>query len=500
MKRIYLDLPRENWYNGIKELLFRLLGIRHYETKRLKKGTPLLQSEALLSIRQRTDIQGEIKTYTSLKESSGRTYYYTNTDRGILSPLYRREDYERRFLARTREGIYRVLSSSLKRDLSPWGVLLGVRPTKLVYSFFDRGFSKNEIRDLLLDLYLLNEEKAHLLLQIVSTMYSSLSTPIYSHGISVYIGIPFCPSRCHYCSFPSEPLKAKEDLLSFLQALKEEIQMVGRLLRRKDLTLYSIYIGGGTPSILPSGLLEDLLLYLRDSGISRPKYEFTLEAGRPETLTNEKLQLMYSLGVNRISINPQTIWNKTLEKIGRQHTYQMVEEVYYLSREIGFQNINMDLILGLPGEEVEEMMRSLERISSLQPDHITVHVLAKKRKSILRPYLYQDKALKKVITFGKSLLQSKGMRPYYLYRQKDMAADEENVGYAAPGKESFFNLAMMEERQTVIGLGGSAVTKIIHPVDKTMIRLQNPKLPIEYIRSIHHLLATKEDRLTNFLP
>lgn len=496
MEKIYLQLPRKEWYPGISELLFRLLGLPVNQMPWGEKGMLLKAGELLLSVHQELPGEG-LRTRVCLQDSAGKSYLYQSLeeDKQVLSSA---SAFTRRSQARAREGIFRVLVSAWGQ-LSPYGVLLGVRPTKLIHHFLHQGQTLGQIETLLQEIYCLAPEKVRLLLEVAGPIHPLLSSNSYQQGVSIYLGIPFCPSRCSYCSFPSEVISSREgNWREYLVALKEEIRQVGRILSHYQPNIYSLYLGGGTPSLLPMKELEELLSFLQVAGLSLPGKEFTLEAGRPETLNREKLLLMREYGVGRICINPQTTWDRTLERIGRGHTYAMVEEVYSCARQLGFESINLDLILGLPGEGPLEVKASLERIAALKPDHVTVHVLANKRRASLKEHRLSQEYIAEMVRYRDALLPEMHLHPYYLYRQKDTLGNHENVGYAGPNHLSLFNVAMVEEHQTVIGLGAGAVSKLVHSQTLALERMKNPRLPEEYQRLLPQLLSCKEDRLTKF--
>lgn len=423
-------------------------------------------------------------------------------DREIKDPRYNQEDRERRVKERVRMGTQRVLEQTYNLAPSPWGILLGVRPTKLVHSLLDRGFSIGETSTLLQSVYGLSETKIDLILPVVLKQRKYFH-PSVNHPISVYIGIPFCPTRCTYCSFAAYPLGSHGHLLKkFLQVLQQEIVAYGNLFNELGVEVESVYLGGGTPTTVQGKDLDELLTLVREHLITATTHEFTVEAGRPETLNLQTLEQLKAINVDRISINPQTMHQRTLERIGRRHSVQDVYNAFELSRRVGIPIINMDIILGLPGEGIEEVEETLRQIGTLQPDNLTVHSLAIKRASALKQ---EAKQVQIAQTEGEAMANiaqkhalSWGMSPYYLYRQRYILGDLENIGYAKPNFESRYNIQMMEERQTVVALGGGGISKLVSP-DLSLTRLANPKCPASYSQQMESELKVKIDQIGKHL-
>lgn len=427
---------------------------------------------------------------------------WEHEDAEIKDSRYDARDRERRLKERTRMGVHKTLEQVFSLAPSPWGILLGVRPTKLVHSLFDRGFSVEETVYLLQDVYGLSSAKIELILPVVMKQRRFFQQSP-NQPISVYLGIPFCPTRCTYCSFAAYPLGSHGHLLgNFLQALKQEIIAYGALLTELGIEVESIYLGGGTPTSVQGGDLAELLSLIRTHLTTTTTKEFTVEAGRPETLNPETVELLRDAQVDRISINPQTMHQKTLDRVGRRHTVEDVYRAVDLVRNAGIPIINMDIILGLPGENIEHVEETLKQISTLQPDNLTVHSLAIKRASTLK----QEAAdLQIAQTEGETMArlafdraQDWGLLPYYLYRQRYILGDLENVGYAKPGFESIYNIQMMEERQTILALGGGGITKLVSP-DLRLVRLANPKCPAGYSQELASELKAKIDQIGKHL-
>jgi oxygen-independent coproporphyrinogen-3 oxidase len=361
----------------------------------------------------------------------------------------------------------------------------------------DQGKSTEEIKLLLKRKYGLNSEKANLLLDICQRQRPFVPLPGKGNSIGVYIGIPFCPSRCHYCSFPSYKIKEYEKQVKpFLTCLLQEIALIGQFISEKGWLTETIYLGGGTPTTLNTEDLEVLLSEIRRSFDFRNLLEFTVEAGRPETVDEVKLDCMFRYGVDRISINPQTMQDETLKRIGREHSSEQIVEAVNLVRKHKIPVLNMDLIIGLPGEDSKEVEDSLETVLRLKPENITVHSLALKKSTYWQeqgqsPYLVQDDLARKMVNLSQEKLQQTGYLPYYLYRQKNILGGLENIGYCLPNKECLYNIQMMEDRNTIVGLGVGAMTKLVNPITFRIKRKPNPKDLFIYRQRLDLLVKEK---------
>ncbi len=388
----------------------------------------------------------------------------------------------------------------LKEDtgLRPqWGLLTGVRPAKIVSGLFAEGKSEEYCLEYLTQDYLVMEHKAKLAITVAKAE-EKLLRKNKPNDISLYIGIPFCPTRCLYCSFTAYPLAQYKDRVDeYLDAMFLELEFLAEYAREFDLK--SVYIGGGTPTSLTELQLERLLRKVADLFDTR-NMEYTVEAGRPDTITKEKLRLMKEYGVNRISINPQTMNEETLKRIGRKHSVEDIRRVFHEARELGHENINMDLILGLPGEEPLDVEHTMEGILALAPDNITVHTLAVKRASRLKEEFDQHtlstaESLEKMLVIAADYAEKMGMEPYYMYRQKNMVGNFENVGYCHPGKEGEYNVQIMEEKQTVLAAGAGASTKTVDPETDKIERVFNVKSVEDYITRIDEMIDRKKKGL-----
>lgn len=380
----------------------------------------------------------------------------------------------------------------------PWGILTGIRPTKVVHRLLDAGWPAEQIRRHLVEDYELAHDKADLLLEVTGRHRRSLPDAAMARRlISVYIGIPFCPTRCAYCSFPAYDLGRWGYLTEgFLSALLREIEVLGRKTGELGLNVPTIYIGGGTPTSLSEEQLGRLLAAVRKTFISDTTVEFTLEAGRPDTITGGKLVLAKQYGVNRISINPQSMNLGTLRTIGRKHGPEEIVAAVQAARDAGFDFINMDIIAGLPGETPEDFGRTLETVAELRPENLTVHTLAVKRASSIRENreqyrLPEDDEVRAMLDLAQKAAAAMDMHPYYMYRQKQMVGLLENIGYAREGYECIYNIQIIEERQTILSLGAGAGSKFVRPADWTLESLYNPKDPQNYIERIDELTEKK---------
>ncbi len=394
---------------------------------------------------------------------------------------------------RLKQILYRMLSEYTGRTL-PWGTLTGIRPTKIPMSMLEQGKQESGIRDYMADTYLASPQKIRLSIEIAKRELELLSRIDYQDGYSLYVGIPFCPSICSYCSFSSFPIGIwKEQTDVYLDALEKEIDFTASVCSGKKLN--TVYIGGGTPTTLSSLQLDRLLTKIESAFDFSDLLEYTVEAGRPDSITREKLKALREHGISRISINPQTMKQETLDLIGRRHTAEQTVESFLLARELGFDNINMDLIVGLPGETIEDVKNTMEQIQALSPDNLTVHSLALKRAARLKmfPEDYQGMEMTnswEIIDMAARYAKEMGLDPYYLYRQKNMAGNFENVGYAGSGKAGLYNILMMEEKQTIMALGAGSITKRVYS-DGTIKRCENVKDVAQYIARIEEMIERK---------
>lgn len=392
------------------------------------------------------------------------------------------------------------VKEGIEMVLPPWGTLTGVRPVKVALAALEQTGDKREALRHMQEEYLISEKKADLSLTIAERERELLSSLNLEAGCSLYIGIPFCPTTCLYCSFTSYPLEGhKQYVEDYLTALKKEMHHTAKLLQGKGLT--TVYFGGGTPTTLAAEQLDSLLGELYDCFDMKNLQEFTVEAGRPDSITAEKLTVLKQNGVSRISVNPQTMNEQTLRTIGRRHTAEDTKRAFYLAREAGFDNINMDVIIGLPGETAEDFYYTLQEIEKMNPDSITMHSLVVKRASRLRNereegIQYTGGDMQKMLIMGQQFATAGDYEPYYMYRQKNTAghagsSGQENIGFARRGKEGLYNILIMEEKQTIVAMGAGASTKLHGYKGKQVIRSENVKSIKDYIERIDEMLERK---------
>lgn len=392
-----------------------------------------------------------------------------------------------------RSAVYHMLKEKTRQHF-PWGMLTGIRPAKTINTYMDTGLTKAESIKKMIETYEMSPEKAELA-ATVATAERSILEKADKNGISLYIGIPFCPTRCLYCSFTSYPIdiyKTKVD--GYVEALIKELKFLGEKAQGKRLD--SIYIGGGTPTSLTAEQLDKIMAAVSETFDLSNILEYTVEAGRPDTITAEKLKVIKKNGASRISVNPQTMNDETLRLIGRKHTVDDIKRVFYEARSIGHDNINMDLILGLPGEGEAEVKNTMEEIKKLSPESLTVHTLAVKRASRLKETLGDYDLAKAMLMENILGLSAKGaaemgLAPYYMYRQKNMLGSFENVGYAKKGFESIYNVVIMEETQSIYAAGAGASTKLYDPETDRIERIFNVKNVDEYIGRIDEMIDRK---------
>ena len=364
--------------------------------------------------------------------------------------------------------------SGIKPD---WGTLTGVRPLKLALDLLHRDNSLATMQELLRRDYLLNQEKIDMLSDIAQYQSENVTTNP-SDKVAIYVGIPFCPTRCAYCSFASNVAGA-DAIEKYVNNLLKEIEYMGSLYTEHNSVVESIYIGGGTPTTLSAEQLRRIIIKLKDCfGVDIKNIEFTIEAGRPDTITEEKLSAMRDLGISRISINPQTMKNDTLRLIGRNHSSEDIVRAYDLANKYDFDVINADLIAGLPEESLEDFISSLEQVIALGANNITVHTLSVKRGSRLKEndpdyYRHNAEMVAEMLRYARNRLKDEGFYPYYIYRQKHQIGALENVGYCKNGKHSLYNIRIMEEKQTIIGLGCGAIGKVYYPSEDRLERIPN---------------------------
>jgi oxygen-independent coproporphyrinogen-3 oxidase len=388
----------------------------------------------------------------------------------------------------------------ITNDIYPWGILIGIRPSKIALKLLKEGNTEEEVIEIFKDRYLAHEDKARLCIAVANAEERIVNKD--KNNIAIYIGMAFCPTKCLYCSFTSNPISVHKKMVTpYLEALIKEIKGISKYVKEKNLNIESVYFGGGTPTAVNDKefkmVMDEIYSnFLRDNKVK----EFTVECGRPDTLTENKLQTMKACNVDRISINPQTMNDKTLKLIGRTHSSEDIKEKFKMARELGFNDINMDIIIGLPGENHEDMIHTKNELIKLKPDSITVHGLALKRGSRMYEEFILKKGIKmtsqeeiiKMYEESRNLAESLDIFPYYMYRQKNMVGNMENLGYAKEGKECIYNIQMIEERQTVIALGAAAVSKVIFLEEDRLERFPNLKDLHEYVSRIDEMIEKKK--------
>ena len=442
-----------------------------------------------------------VETKARLRDLNSGEVYESCHQRDVEAKVSGKE-----FTKRVRQAVKYVFVQVMEKATGidqPWGILTGIRPVKLFHSLLQEGFSVKEAVEKLQHDYLLHPEKTEILTEIVQRQKSVLPDLYELDGeVSIYIGIPFCPTKCAYCTFPAYAIQGRNGTVEdFLAGLHEEIKAIGKWLKEKRLNVTTIYFGGGTPTSISVPQMDGLFRQLKKHIPHFEKVrELNVEAGRPDTLDEEMLELLRSWNVDRISINPQSFKEETLKWIGRHHTVKETLDKYHLAREKGFTNINMDLIIGLPGENAETFQQTLYTIRDLKPESVTVHTLSFKRGSAMTQNKdkYQvagREETRTMVKMARDWAKESGYVPYYLYRQKNILGNQENVGYALPGQENMYNIIIMEERQTIIGLGCGAVSKIVSPHTGRITRFSNPKEPKAYIDSFHRYLHKKIGQL-----
>ena len=406
---------------------------------------------------------------------------------------------EKRYAKRNiKVSLFRCLRKAFPEKLIPWGSLTGIRPTRLLRELVQTE-GREEAMRLMREEFDVEEDKIALADEINAVQLPILGSAA-PNEIGVYIGVPFCRTRCLYCSFASEIRTKKTDMAAYLEALRRDISLGSRMAKGMDLSPRSFYFGGGTPTVLTAEELEILLDTLCSSYDTAGK-EFTVEAGRPDTITEEKLLVLKKHGVTRVSVNPQTMCDRTLRLVGRDHTSADIVKCFELVRSVGFDSVNMDLIAGLPNETEADMGASLRAIEALEPDCLTVHTLAIKRASRLKEHMDEYalppvESVERMVEMGMASARSMGMKPYYMYRQKYMAGNLENVGYSTPGHICVYNIDMMEDGMSIIAHGAGAMTKRVWQEGGRIDRVPNPKDIATYIQKLE---ATNGERVGLFM-
>lgn len=382
-----------------------------------------------------------------------------------------------------------------------WGMVTGIRPVKKVNELMERGLDKAEIFSALKEKYYVSDEKLELAYRTAVTQSDALKA-LDKRSYSLYVSIPFCPSRCSYCSFVSHSIEsagAKKLLPDYVKKLCEEIALTAETAQELDLRLDTVYIGGGTPTALSAEQLAEVMSAVKKNFDISKIREYTVEAGRSDTITEKKLEIIRDFGATRISVNPQTMNDSVLEAIGRRHTAKDVTNAFETARRLGFGNINMDVIAGLPSDTPESFSQTIETLCGLDPESITIHTLTVKRSSALfsEEERRVDSRVSEMVDFGQRYLLDAGYLPYYLYRQKNTVENLENVGFSKAGYECLYNIYIMEEAQTILAAGAGGSTKLVNTETGKIERLFNYKFPYEYISRYDKMIAKKEG-IVNF--
>lgn len=457
-------------------------------------------------------IDSTSKEDNGLLTVSTKVHFWKNNDRldsisYISSDNITNKDYDRTFKRLLKLNVLYIMRDITGLNPGPWGILRGVRPTKIAHKLIDKGLNKQFICETLSKEYAVSINKAELIADIAFRQRMLLPQTNSSKSISLYIGIPFCPSRCLYCSFPSYVLPVQDKVNIFLNALDKDMEAAYSLINKFQLNVQNIYLGGGTPTSLSGKDFNRLLGIIKNRFFCSNTKEFTVEAGRPDSIDEDKIHAMSDHNVSRVSVNPQSMHQKTLNRIGRTHTVQDIINVFGKIRQSGIPLINMDVIIGLPGESEQDVSDTMKQIANLQPDNLTLHTLALKKGSALKESFTNHKKGSVVNTQNIQAMsdivdehaRGMGMQPYYLYRQKYMMGNLENIGYAIPGKECNYNIQIMEERQTIIGIGPAAGTKAVDVNTWNLESCYNAKDLQSYINNLSVYLRARDKLLTELL-
>jgi oxygen-independent coproporphyrinogen III oxidase len=442
----------------------------------------------------------EVKVEATLGDHEGR-YYTSNIRKELVQTDNEKEQW--RQIKNTALSAYLTLLQDYTGITQKWGILTGIRPTKLLHKKVQEGISQQAAHQELKENYLISDEKINLMQTIVDRQLAVVPD-LYNlrNEVSIYIGIPFCPTKCAYCTFPAYAINGRQGSVdSFLGGLHYEMRKTGQWLKEKGIKITTVYYGGGTPTSISA---EEMDMLYEEMYQSFPDVEnireITVEAGRPDTITPEKLMVLKKWNIDRISVNPQSYIQETLKAIGRHHTVEETVEKFQLARQMDMNNINMDLIIGLPGEGVEEFTHTLNETEKLMPESLTVHTLSFKRASEMTQNKQKYRVagrdeVEKMMELAEEWTDKHGYHPYYLYRQKNILGNLENVGYSLPNQDSIYNIMIMEEVQTIIGLGCGAASKFIHPKTGKIQQFSNPKDPKTYNESFEDYTKKKLDIL-----
>lgn len=478
--KLFTNVP--DFYNDISEEIRLFLPREEIVLSDTEEEYDLL---VLLS----SDTQHYIARCTFLCE--GRAFHYTQSDPLRSGNIIIEKRYSKRCV---KTAVFRAMRMAFPDRLIPWGSLTGIRPTRLLRELVKTEGGEEALR-FMTEQFDVSPSKAAL-----ASMINSVQQPVIEsvkpNEIGVYVGIPFCRTRCLYCSFASELRTKKTDMAAYLAALHRDIELGSAMSRKMGLSPRSFYIGGGTPTVLTEEELDALLTRISSCYDTEGK-EFTVEAGRPDTVTEGKLRVLKAHGVTRISVNPQTMCDRTLRLVGRDHTSADIVDCFNTARSIGFDSVNMDLIAGLPNETPDDFAASLSSIEELRPDCLTVHTLAVKRASRLKEHMDEYalpsvEDVERMVDMGYASAVRMGMKPYYMYRQKYMAGNLENVGYSKEGAVCIYNIDMMEDGVSIIAHGAGSMTKRVWADGGRIERVPNPKDIATYINKLDETQAERE--------
>lgn len=497
MKKIEVnELFKEDWnrvLNHIANLFFE------------DSKIVVTSDDAELSFRFQHSIDKDFTIHTASElVAEGQTYTSTYSIR------YETEGTEKEQGIRMKRALSHVMLDVLEQYTGmtqQWGILTGVRPTKLYHKYRKEGLSDGEIFAILKKDFRISDSKIALMREIVERQLVTIpDLDEIGKELSVYIGVPFCPTKCAYCTFPAYAIASNRKagrVESFIDGLHVEIRAMGKWLKENNMNITSVYWGGGTPTSIEADEMDALYKTMFESFPNPDKIrEITVEAGRPDTITPEKIAVLKKWGIDRISVNPQSYTDETLKAIGRHHTVQETIDKFWLSRNSGMNNINMDLIIGLPNEGIEEFQHSLDETEKMQPESLTVHTLSFKRASEMThnkdKYKVADReTVTKMMDMASDWTKQNGYKPYYLYRQKNILGNLENVGYCKPGEESIYNIVIMEEVQTILGIGCGASSKFVNPNSGKITQFHNPKDPAAYIMTFEDAIEKKIEMLND---
>ncbi len=464
------------------------------------------ESPSDLSITLKQEIMHHtLYTKAVLEDSSSDKVYESTFEREVMN-----ENDEKALFKQKKHSYSYVFLKVLEQYtgmIQKWGLLTGIRPTKLWHQYVRKNIDPSVAKKELRASYSITDEKLNLMEEIAIRQLEAIPD-LYDlkREVSLYIGIPFCPTKCAYCTFPAYAINGRQgNVTSFLGGLHYEMREIGKWLKDNNIKITTIYFGGGTPTSISAEEMDMLYEELYESfpDVANVR-EITVEAGRPDTITLEKLQVLKKWNIDRISINPQSYTQETLKAIGRHHTVEETIDKYIMAKEAGMNNVNMDLIIGLPGEGVPELKHSLQETEKLMPESLTVHTLSFKRASEMTRnkmrYKVADRAeVEQMMNEAEKWTADHGYYPYYLYRQKNILGNLENVGYSLPGMESLYNILIMEEQQTIIGLGCGAASKFIDPDTGKITHFANPKDPKSYNDGYEQYTNKKIDYLKELL-